>query len=109
MARVESVSASKRTKQGVRFRRGKPHEGTVLRLWFDEIKASEGRPFSASIPSRVKDDLMDFYALDIVVIEKSHNIRGPKRVAPSSYVLAGEWFGSKYVDYVARQLNQVAQ
>jgi hypothetical protein len=86
-----------------RHRRGPPtnpypREGTQLRRLFDALMASKGAVADLPFPirsgrRRMLVDLTDYYGLDI---------RHPSR---GKYVLAGEWIGKVYVDYIAERLH----
>jgi len=75
-----------------------PREGTAIREIYDLFQANKGVPIEFTIPRnrRVVDSLIDFYGLDIRCLH-----RGRRHCGKSRWVLAGEWFGSVYVDYVA--------
>jgi hypothetical protein len=70
-----------------------PSEGSKLRAIYDRFQASKGRVIEFS---RTNDrpllDLQDYYGLDI------------RRVSRGKWVLAGEWFGRVYLDYVSEHL-----
>jgi hypothetical protein len=91
-----SVSAFKGVKQG-RPRAEHPHEGTRTRELYDFFKANEGVPLKLTISrnDRAKiTALQDVYGLDI------------RCVRYGTWVLAGEWFGSRYVDYIAQRITE---
>jgi hypothetical protein len=71
-----------------------PSEGSKLRAIYDRFQASKGRVIDYSSPNndRLLADLTDYYGLDI------------RRVARCKWVLAGEWFGRAYLDYLAEHL-----
>lgn len=96
--RVESVSALKRIKHGHGRTVLYPHEGTRTRALYDLFKANEGIPIG-DLSLSVSDHstlarLQDFYGLDIRCIRRG------------TWVLAGEWFGSRYVDYIAQRITE---
>jgi hypothetical protein len=89
-----------------------PHEGTLIRAIFDRFQENRGRPVRVfDIAGRSRgtwfNQLQDFYGLDIRKVSGSGaKGRGAgKGQGFNSYVLVGEWFGSKYVDYVAERLK----
>jgi hypothetical protein len=91
--RVETVSSMK----GNASRRGhdRPSAGTKLGDLYDLFKANEGIPIAWRQGSgRSLEQLQDFYGLDIRCIRSG------------IWVLAGEWFGSEYVDYIARRIAE---
>jgi hypothetical protein len=103
--RVESVSALKRIKHGHGRTALYPHEGTRTRALYDLFKANEGIPIG-DLSLSVSDHntlirLQDFYGLDIRCIHRGGHQRGK-----STWVLAGEWFGSRYVDYIAQRITE---
>ena len=89
--------------------RDKPQDGTLLRENFERLHARKGLPVElAGNPIRRNNHirlLTDFYGLDIRLVQRSD-----KRVArPPLHVLAGEWFGRVYVDYIAERIEEKTQ
>lgn len=81
-----------------------PYEGTAARKAFDVLFAHKGAPVFVSIAPHVRAPLTDVYGLDLRLIR-----RGDRRVGrKSQWLLAGEWFGKVYVDYVAERLERAA-
>lgn len=75
-----------------------PRQGTQLRAVYDLFQANRGRPIAFLTsdfggPNRIAQ-LVDYYGLDI------------RRLRRGRWILAGEWFGRVYVDYVAQRLTQ---
>jgi hypothetical protein len=76
-----------------------PREGTRIRAIYDMFKAKPGLPirFNVCATDHVAfTQLRDFYGFDI------------RRVDPNKrgmLILAGEWFGSRYRDYVEERLT----
>lgn len=71
-----------------------PREGTKLREAYDLFVANKGKPVSFKRrTNRLIDDLIDYYGLDIRCIRNGQ------------WVLAGEWFGRSYQDYIAEHLE----
>lgn len=104
MARTMSIGRFKNGQGG--YRRPVPAEGTRLRELYDLFKANEGVPVAvATSRGRPVDDLTDFYGLDIMCLIPGRGGAPPHNVKPV-YVLAGEWFGMEYVDYIARHLER---
>jgi hypothetical protein len=85
-----------------------PNEGTHTREVYDLLQSNKGLPVEymqkASNP-RVLTSLRDFYGLDVRIIKQGNKRVGRK----STYVLAGEWFGRVYVDYIAAHIEGRAQ
>jgi hypothetical protein len=82
-----------------------PREGSKIREIYDLFQASKGVTIEWSYKAggkRLMQDLKDYYGLDIRRIQSGSSKTGRK----SLYVLAGEWFGSEYVDYIARELEK---
>ena len=71
-----------------------PGAGTQLRALYDLFMSSKGRVIDFNYPTggRPMLDLADYYGLDI------------RRVARGKWVLAGEWYGRVYLDYLAEHL-----
>ena len=101
--RVDSAAQSKGlhgdTSQSI------PREGTRLRRMYDLLMANKGLPIKVSLTrfenapyhtGQFVHQLQDFYGLDI------------RRIHNSRWVLAGEWFGSTYKDYIAERLQERA-
>jgi hypothetical protein len=80
---------------GFKTRNSIPQAGTNLRKIYDLFQSSKGRVIDYSSPNndRLLADLTDYYGLDI------------RRVARCKWVLAGEWFGRAYLDYLAEHLT----
>ena len=76
-----------------------PREGSRMRELYDQFMANKGVPISSLDFRRGDwrrlDALRDFYGLDIRHIRKGR------------WCLVGEWFGSTYIDYVARHLAKL--
>jgi hypothetical protein len=75
-----------------------PSEGSRLRSLYDLFHSSKGRviEFAASAGNgRPMSDLIEYYGLDI------------RRVDRCKWVLAGEWFGSTYQDYISEHLTSL--
>jgi hypothetical protein len=100
------ISAAAAKRGTVRVKDVLPREGTVTRKVYDMFMASRGVPiaFSHSALDRrhkcnmcsILEALRSRYGLDIRVLE------------PGKWVLAGEWFGKNYIDYIAAHLNEDA-
>lgn len=89
-----------------------PNEGTKSRVLYDVFQANKATPITPYLimqelyPDeknravhhrwcRGLNDLIDYYGLDIRPFNQ--------RKHPQSYWLVGEWFGSIYIDYVAKR------
>lgn len=81
-----------------------PRAGTRTREVYDLFKNNAGRPvefcYSKFDPSIIVR-LTDFYGLDIRRLQNGYARTGRKSI----YVLAGEWFGRVYVDYIAEHIS----
>lgn len=70
-----------------------PREGTKLREVYDLFQANKGRVISFTRPAAyITESLTDYYGLDL------------RCVGYRKWVLAGEWFGKIYVDYVSERI-----
>lgn len=91
------ASASGKRKQGAN---SVPREGTKWRAMYDLLMANKGIPVDIPLNEfgkshgRIVAALRDFYGLDIV------------RISRGRWVLAGEWKGSQYVDYIADRIGK---
>lgn len=105
--RMESAAAAKAT-ASAKVRRGPPGnqwpaEGTKIRAVYDLLMASKGLPVEVNLSrmfnsnggadGRRIQDLRDYYGLDI------------RKLSNGRWVLAGEWFGKTYVDYIADRIH----
>jgi hypothetical protein len=85
--------------------RTRPDPESRIGMLYDAFKNNAGKPLSLKFNRRdstSREQLMNFYGLDIRLIGKGDSRTGRL----STYVLAGEWFGSKYVDYIAEKLKE---
>lgn len=98
--RVLTVSEIKGGWRSHCVQRDYPAPGTAADQVYRRLVADKGRAvFVGDITAayrfkRAIADLMDFYGLDIR--------KGPRR---GWYILAGEWFGSHYSDYVVQAID----
>lgn len=101
---LTGTQAKSRKKNGGHATQQMPREGTKLRAVYDTFQANKGeavRFTPRADHARAIVDLTDYYGLDIRRIRN-----GSSRVGRESlYVLAGEWFGRVYVDYVAERMH----
>lgn len=78
-----------------------PREGTRTRQVYDLLQANKGRPVDVGMRgpklSSTIRNLEDFYGLDIRWLQNGSSRTGRQTL----YMLAGEWFGRVYIDYVA--------
>lgn len=91
--RCESVASIKGNSH---FQNPKPREGTRLREVYDLFYLNKGLPvefFHSGKDNSSLIKLIDFYGLDIRCISRG------------KWVLAGEWFGKVYVDYIAEHIK----
>jgi hypothetical protein len=85
-----AVAKGKKTKPIL----NEPHEGTKIRAVYDLFYANKGKVVQFTVAwddghgTRLTQ-LRDIYGLDI------------RRMSVGKYCLVGEWFGDKYVDYIA--------
>jgi hypothetical protein len=96
-ASVSQIKGKARNKTGER-----PRQGSKLGQFYDQLMANRGLPVSVTrskVAAQQIIQLRDFYGLDIRSVSK----RG--RGGWAAYVLAGEWFGRVYIDYIAERLN----
>jgi len=73
----------------------RPREGTRIRGLYDMFMERRGLPIEWSVnylTARAIDDLRDYYGLDI------------RNLGYGRWVLAGEWFGPTYIDYIADRI-----
>lgn len=105
--KLESAFVAKMHAKGrVTSRQSSPREGTKLRRMYDLLMASKGLPldtplamFGMTAESRSNnagiyiENLRNFYGLDI------------RKLEPGRWVLAGEWFGKVYIDYIAERIH----
>lgn len=94
--RLFSANQIKGRKSRVVHSRPKP--GTELGELYDLFQASKGAPIQVDYKDGKRSNrliaLQDFYGLDIRHVSKKH------------YVLAGEWFGRVYIDYIAERVER---
>jgi hypothetical protein len=92
---MRTTPASELKKQTRRRINSIPREGSRIRALYDLFHTNKGQviDFAASTGNgRPMADLIEYYGLDI------------RRVARGRWVLAGEWFGRVYLDYVSEHL-----
>lgn len=91
--RCQTVSSSKGKSTGLLNE--VPGEGTKIREIYDLFQANKGRVISFSFGrnQKILKNLIDFYGLDI------------RNIGQCKWVLAGEWFGKVYVDYITQRMN----
>ena len=101
MASVASVAFIKGIPSAVAAHKSAPKPGSTLRRIFDALHERSGLPTRLDGVSKVRsaiENLRTSYGLDIRAIR--HGGAGG-----TQWVLAGEWFGTRYVDYVAQRLE----
>jgi hypothetical protein len=105
--RTESAACAKRAGK---VNQRVPRPGTRLRELYDlfHVYRGEPRPFILTRCDRIlMEQLSLFYGLDIRNLGPTKNqIPGSGR-GPSIWVLAGEWFGRHYVDYIAERIEKL--
>ena len=76
--------------------RSMPAEETEIRKVYDLFQANKGKVITYATNKRnaqIIETLMDYYGLDI------------RNVGYRKWLLAGEWFGKVYIDYVAENME----
>ena len=77
-----------------------PKQGTKIRVLYELFQMNKGvvlnMPLTNIFPPRYVYNLIDFYGMYI------------RRVGYGQWILVGEWFGAKYVDYVASNKERLA-
>ena len=93
--KMESAAAAKGKGRGQSHI--KPREGSRTRFLYDMFMSNKGIPitYTANEPAKI-EALRDYYGLDIRCL-------GCRR-----WVLAGEWFGPVYIDYIADEIKRRA-
>ena len=99
-----SVKGKSKNKQKI------PRAGSKVRGLWDLLHLHKGEivtlPLTLMFHNTAINHLRDFYGLDIRNL--GGNERGRKK-GGSRWVLAGEWFGSRYVDYIAKDKQKLAK
>lgn len=112
---MRTVSAHSATHKGKRPLQKVPRIGTKLREIYELFQMNKGvvieAPLTVLYNQAYITYLTDFYGLDI---RRIGNIEynGHRGRRAGKWILAGEWFGSEYVDYISRnkkKLNKVGQ
>lgn len=92
--KVESVAKFKRKGSGKHKSRRVPADGTELRKLYDLFCRNKGEVITQVFTSGTYaslEQLRNFYGLDI------------RRITNRKWCLVGEWFGNRYVDYLAKE------
>lgn len=87
--RAQSIKNGKRT----RIRNDVPNKGTKIRGLYDYFLRYRGIPVAYASVGNTLQRLQNDYGLDI------------RKIKRGSWVLAGEWNGSIYIDYIAQIVN----
>lgn len=77
-----------------------------MRVLYDLLMNNAGKPVDlvyTRSDGRRMQALSDFYGLDIRIAQYASKFRGRKLL----HILAGEWFGKVYVDYLATTEQEV--
>lgn len=80
-----------------------PREGSRLRAIYDLFQSRKGLPvefYQRRYGAEIRQ-LTDFYGFDIRRLQSGNSQTG----RASLYVLAGEWFGKVYIDYIAERIQ----
>jgi hypothetical protein len=93
-----------------------PRPGTRLRRLYDVLQSARGLPitldwramgYSAKGQRGALHQLMDFYGLDLRLLHRnSRPGRYHAGSAPATWVLAGEYIGPTYHDYIVQRLTK---
>jgi len=108
MMRTESAYSVKG--KGRKGQQKIPRAGSKVRGLWDLLHRYKGEivilPLTLMFHNTAINHLRDFYGLDIRNL--GGNERGRKK-GGSRWILAGEWFGSRYVDYIAKNKQKLAK
>jgi hypothetical protein len=110
MSRCLSASQIKKARGSKVELRPMPREGTKLRRAYDLFQANKGIPveFPRTMLGVAQiNNLQDFYGLDIRIAQRAYEKDGYGNNRPPLSMLAGEWFGRVYIDYVAERIEAV--
>ena len=111
--RIQSANASKGKKNCAALQKV-PREGTKIRELYDLFQAHKGVMFmhdnlTEIYPANCIGQLTDYYGLDIRNLGALPNDTPGTGRGGSKWILAGEWFGSKYIDYIAKNKQKLAK
>jgi hypothetical protein len=97
---MQSAAVGKNTRSGVPVSpREAPREGSRLREIFDSFQANKGIPIRIDIGHAIYS-LRDTYGMDLICLIQKRRVN-----YQWLWVFAGEWFGDKYVDYIAQRID----
>lgn len=108
-----SVTEIKRRTKGLKLfaKRQKPEEGSSRREIYDRLMANAGKTVCLFEEKDEHEKRMILSSLGHLEVEYGLDIRlvqhGWKDKRPTLHVLAGEWFGKIYVDYIADTEEQM--
>ena len=91
--RVSSAAVMKGMKQGTKCRE-RPDPAARLGVLFDLLMSKRGLRVDGPLHRGDIGRLRDFYGLDI------------RSLGRNGWVLAGEWVGRVYVDYIAERISE---
>ena len=102
--RAVTVSEMKGVKAAVKLHHSRPTPGTRAGDIYDRLMSSKGIPIEIGSQEfmTIMVALTDYYGLDIRHVQRANKRLGLK----SKYVLAGEWFGRVYIDYIAERIGE---
>jgi len=107
MMRTESAYSVKGKRRG-KGQQKIPRAGSKVRGLWDLLHLYKGEivtlPLSLMFHNTAINHLRDFYGLDIRNLGGDGH--GRKRMG-SRWILAGEWFGSRYVDYISQSKKKL--
>ena len=99
---MRCLSAARALRKKTRTIHEVPRDGSELRRIYDLLQANKGKPVElGDVRPWEIIPLEDFYGLDIRKVGR----KSFKTGAPSLHLLAGEWFGRVYIDYVAERMD----
>lgn len=98
------LRSSKQRPAGPKLR-DKPREGSRLRAIYDALQSNKGAPVEIHLDGNELRQLSDFYGLDIRNVRRGFHREGCQGWREPAHLLAGEWFGRVYIDYVAERLE----
>ena len=110
--RCESAGVAKGTKVGQSTAQQIPKLGTKIRELWDLLHLHKGEVFIDRLTPRFGNgtirQLRDFYGLDIRDLGEAKRPGGKVGGhGPHRWILAGEWFGRDYRDYIAERKTRL--
>jgi len=87
-----------------------PKPGTKIRRLWDLLQMYKGEVIELPLSTEYNTGityLIDFYGLDIRKLEDRQHKGRRGGSSCAKWILAGEWFGSEYVDYISRNKRKL--